>query len=52
MSSKLLYSKLLSGWGNNIYGTIHNITLPGVFYGNFCIVNYCIMNGGIVGALP
>ena len=51
MSSKLLYSKLLSGWGNTVYGTIHNTTLPGVFYGSLCIVNNGIMNSGMVGAL-
>ena len=33
--------------------TIHNTTLPGVFYGNLCIVNnktigFCIVNNGIV----
>ena len=29
----------------------NNITLPGVFYGNLCIVNNGIMNSGMVGEL-
>ena len=52
MSSKLLYSKLLSGCGNTTQGTIQLYTLPGTFYGNLCIVNNGIMNSGMVGALP
>ena len=52
MSSKLLYSKLLSGGSTSIQGAIHNTTLPGVKLVRFCIVNSCIMNSGIVGAIP
>ena len=51
MNSKLLYSKLLNSGSTAIILTIQSTTLPGVFYGNLCIVNNGIMNSGIVGAI-
>ena len=55
MYSKLLYSKLLNSGSTAIIPTIQSTTLPGVFYGNLCIVNnktivFCIVNNGIVNS--